>query len=102
MMDYDLTGLREAQKLFTLASVKHYMRQILIGIAHLHKERIIHRDLKGANILISRNHTVKIADFGLSRQLEKARAPRYTNPVVCRLVVLDVFCLDVLYFVLSV
>jgi serine/threonine protein kinase len=45
MMDYDLTGLREAQKLFTLASVKHYMRQILIGIAHLHKERIIHRDL---------------------------------------------------------
>jgi len=47
--------------------VRHYTRQILIGLEHLHNCKIIHRDLKGANILISKEGHVKLADFGASK-----------------------------------
>ena len=43
------------------------MHQILSGVDFLHTHRLIHRDLKPQNLLISRNNQVKIADFGLAR-----------------------------------
>lgn len=47
--------------------VKHYVKQILSGIAHCHRQRMLHRDLKPQNLLINRVGAVKIADFGLAR-----------------------------------
>ena len=47
--------------------VRLYVREILLGLEYLHREKIIHRDLKGANILITKDGTAKLADFGASK-----------------------------------
>jgi len=47
--------------------VQTYLYQILRGIAYCHSRRVLHRDLKLANLLIDRNGALKLADFGLGR-----------------------------------
>lgn len=42
---------------------------MLVGLQYMHKKRLIHRDIKGGNILISEEGIVKIADFGLARDM---------------------------------
>ncbi|KAF7632261.1 Protein kinase domain-containing protein, partial [Meloidogyne graminicola] len=46
---------------------KHFITQIFCGIDFLHSNGIIHRDLKPQNILVNKDQTLRIADFGLSR-----------------------------------
>ncbi|CAD7926028.1 unnamed protein product [Amoebophrya sp. A120] len=46
-----------------------YCRQLLSGVAYLHAQTVIHRDLKTANLLLAQDGTLKIADFGCSKQL---------------------------------
>lgn len=48
---------------------KSYMCQLLKAIAFCHSKRILHRDLKLQNLLVSKDGTVKLADFGLSRSM---------------------------------
>lgn len=50
------------------SQIKEFVRQILQGLAHLHKNGFFHRDIKPDNILISSN-TAKIADFGLAKEI---------------------------------
>ena len=50
--------------------VRSFVRQILIGLSYLHNRDIIHRDIKGANILVDNKGTIKISDFGISKKLE--------------------------------
>lgn len=54
---------------FEESLIINFTRQILIGVAYLHKKNIIHRDIKGANILIDIKGCVKITDFGISKKL---------------------------------
>lgn len=49
--------------------IRNFIRQVLIGLSYLHSEDIIHRDIKGANILIDIKGTVKIGDFGISKKV---------------------------------
>jgi len=51
--------------------IRNFIRQVLIGLSYLHGEDIIHRDIKGANILIDIKGTVKIGDFGISRKVNQ-------------------------------
>lgn len=50
--------------------VKVYCRQILLGLEYLHTNHIMHRDIKGANILVDNAGRIKLADFGASKQIE--------------------------------
>lgn len=54
---------------FEESLITNFTRQILIGVVYLHKKNIIHRDIKGANILIDIKGCVKITDFGISKKL---------------------------------
>lgn len=48
------------------------MKQVLQGLQYLHERNIVHRDIKAANLLITKSGVVKLADFGVSAQLETA------------------------------
>lgn len=50
--------------------IRNFTRQILIGLKYLHSKNIIHRDIKGGNILIDNNGGAKISDFGISKKIE--------------------------------
>jgi serine/threonine protein kinase len=54
---------------FTESVVQNYTRQILEGLAYLHANKVIHRDIKGANILVDDRGTIKLADFGACKRL---------------------------------
>lgn len=55
---------------YNIKLVRKYTRQILEGLDFLHSEKIVHRDVKGANILIDAEGDAKLADFGACRELE--------------------------------
>ena len=50
--------------------IKIYARQILLGLQYLHANKIVHRDIKGANILVDKAGHIKLADFGASKKIE--------------------------------
>ncbi|KAJ7973364.1 Mitogen-activated protein kinase kinase [Quillaja saponaria] len=49
--------------------IKTYTKQLLLGLEYLHKNGIMHRDIKGANILVDNKGCIKLADFGASKQV---------------------------------
>lgn len=82
-MDHDLTGvLSQSQFTFSNAHLKSLCHQMLAGLAYLHHKGVIHRDIKGSNILINRRGELKLADFGLARFYQKRRRTDYTNRVI--------------------
>ncbi|KAF0910169.1 hypothetical protein E2562_001383 [Oryza meyeriana var. granulata] len=61
---YQRYKLRDSQ-------VSAYTRQILNGLVYLHERNVVHRDIKCANILVHANGSVKLADFGLAKEMSK-------------------------------
>lgn len=95
-MDHDLNGLLDNPHVqLQMNQIKLYMRQLLEGTLFMHKNSILHRDMKAANLLIDNEGQLQIADFGLARPyLDPGRAwmpggwrggaVNYTDMVVTR------------------
>ncbi|KAH0891060.1 hypothetical protein HID58_053489 [Brassica napus] len=57
---------------FPESLVTVYIAQVLEGLVYLHEQGVIHRDIKGANILTTKEGLVKLADFGVATKLNEA------------------------------
>jgi cell division cycle 2-like protein len=81
-MDFDIKLLLESiTQPLSHAVVKNLMRQLLMGMHHMHKRWIFHRDIKTANLLYNNAGVLKIADLGLARRFEVPLG-KYTQAVV--------------------
>ncbi|PMD37592.1 Pkinase-domain-containing protein [Hyaloscypha variabilis F] len=82
-LSHDLTGLLN-HPTFKLepAHKKHLAKQLFEGLDYLHRRGVLHRDIKAANILVSNEGQLKLADFGLARFYAKRRQLDYTNRVI--------------------
>ncbi|CAN7050938.1 hypothetical protein IGI04_027064 [Brassica rapa subsp. trilocularis] len=58
----------------TESVVRNFTRHILSGLAYLHSKKTVHRDIKGANLLVDASGVVKLADFGMAKHLTGQRA----------------------------
>ncbi|VVC42145.1 Protein kinase domain,Protein kinase-like domain,Protein kinase, ATP binding site,Serine/threonine- [Cinara cedri] len=84
--EHDLAGLLSNTKVkFSLGEIKQVIQQMLNGLYYIHSNKILHRDMKAANVLITKLGTLKLADFGLARAFsaqKNGQPNRYTNRVV--------------------
>lgn len=82
LCEYDLTGILETPEIrLTQDHVKSWSHQLLDGSHYMHKQRIIHRDLKASNLLVNQRGELKIADWGLARSWN-SEMRRLTNKVI--------------------
>ncbi|KAI9194165.1 hypothetical protein LWI28_003669 [Acer negundo] len=84
-MEHDLAGLAASPTIkFTEPQVKCYMHQLLSGLEHCHNRNVLHRDIKGSNLLIDNDGVLTIADFGLASFFD----PNHKQPMTSRVVTL--------------
>ncbi|KAM7266484.1 hypothetical protein ACFE04_004381 [Oxalis oulophora] len=84
-MDHDLAGLSAAPTVqFSEAQIKCYMQQLFHGLEHCHSRGVLHRDIKGSNLLIDKDGILKIGDFGLATFFH----PDQDQPLTSRVVTL--------------
>lgn len=83
-MDHDLTGvLANPNVTFEAPHIKDLAAQLFDGLAYLHHRGVLHRDIKGSNILLNNAGELKLADFGLARFYQRSRINAdYTNRVI--------------------
>ena len=81
---------REKKSPFTEKEIINYLTQICLALNHIHKKKIIHRDLKSGNIFLTKSGLVKLGDFGIAKGFkntwEKAKTkvgtPYYLSPEI--------------------
>ncbi|KAM7483486.1 hypothetical protein LguiB_008069 [Lonicera macranthoides] len=82
-IDYNVWCAALSLNIFTV-QVKCFMKQLLSGLEHCHNNGVLHRDIKGSNLLIDNEGTLKIADFGLASFYD----PKHKQPMTSRVVTL--------------
>eukprot|EP00542_Grammatophora_oceanica_P012899 CAMPEP_0194027208 /NCGR_PEP_ID=MMETSP0009_2-20130614/1388_1 /TAXON_ID=210454 /ORGANISM="Grammatophora oceanica, Strain CCMP 410" /LENGTH=437 /DNA_ID=CAMNT_0038666179 /DNA_START=453 /DNA_END=1766 /DNA_ORIENTATION=+ len=81
-LEYDLTGILETPEIrLSQDHVKSWSQQLLRGCHYMHRNKVIHRDLKASNLLVNRRGELKIADWGLARSWN-SDMKRLTNRVI--------------------
>lgn len=64
-----MAELLKARKRLTETEVRYYLKQVISALEYLHRNRVIHRDIKPGNLFLASNLEIKLGDFGLSEQL---------------------------------
>ena len=88
---YEQKKINKKKPFLREEDIKGIMLQILTGLAEVHNNGILHRDLAPSNILINKNGIIKIGDFGLSRFIDSPGRPMsqgvitiyYRAPEIC-------------------
>jgi len=83
---------RAKRKPFSEELVMSWIIQMCLALKHVHDKKILHRDIKTPNIFLTKDHCVKLGDFGVARTLENTKAnaqttigtPYYFSPEVCQ------------------
>lgn len=75
---HDLAGLIASRYKFNLKEIQCLMQQLFDALGYLHDQKIMHRDIKSSNILISNRMYLKLADFGLARSVDNI----YNHPAI--------------------
>ncbi|KAM0947231.1 putative protein-serine/threonine kinase CMGC-CDK-CRK7-CDK9 family [Dioscorea sansibarensis] len=82
-MEHDLAGLAATPGIkFSEPQVKCYMKQLLCGLDHCHSRGVLHRDIKGSNLLVHDNGILRIGDFGLATIFNPDQNQQLTSRVV--------------------
>ncbi|XP_051115773.1 protein IMPAIRED IN BABA-INDUCED STERILITY 1 [Andrographis paniculata] len=82
-MEHDISGLLASPGItFTESQVKCYVKQLLSGLEHCHARGVMHRDVKGANLLVDNEGVLKVADFGLANFCTYGQRQPLTSRVV--------------------
>ena len=71
-VEHDLGGLLDSKYKFSTREVKCIAKQLFEVLEFLSEKKVLHRDIKSSNILITNRHQVKLADFGLARSIQSA------------------------------
>lgn len=82
----------QSRKFLTEDKIMNIFVQIALGLRQLHKQHLLHRDLKSANVFLMSNGSVKLGDFGFAKQLNYTMAlastvcgtPYYFSPELCQ------------------
>ena len=81
-MEHDLGSILLCNVKYQKSHIKFILNQLLLGLQYLHKNNVLHRDIKTVNILVNNEGGIKIGDFGLSRIFSEYNIKKYTNRVV--------------------
>jgi len=82
-LDHDLSGLLDNKDIYLKTSeIKYIIHEVLRGLKFCHDSGVMHRDIKGSNILVNNSGEVKLCDFGLSCVMKENEEPGYSNRVV--------------------
>ncbi|XVE54752.1 hypothetical protein DITRI_Ditri03aG0106900 [Diplodiscus trichospermus] len=82
-MEHDITGLLSCPDIkFSESQIKCYVKQLLSGLDHCHSRGIMHRDIKGSNLLVNNEGILKMADFGLANFYGSVHRQPLTSRVV--------------------
>ncbi|KAJ8772959.1 hypothetical protein K2173_028136 [Erythroxylum novogranatense] len=82
-MEHDITGLLSCPDVrFSESQIKCYIKQLLSGLEHCHSKGVMHRDIKGSNLLVNNEGILKVGDFGLANFCTSGQKQPLTSRVV--------------------
>ena len=69
-MAYHVKKMRQKNEHFSEKLIMQWFVQLCLALEYIHKRKILHRDLKSQNVFLTKNNTLKLGDFGISKVLE--------------------------------